>query len=74
MDLVLMPALLLFALFLGRRTIMLQGVPRMFVLFFHRRLVPNVESALTGNAESALTRNAESAFLMNLAVEDFASD
>ena len=40
MNLVLMPALLLFALFLGRRKIMFQGVPRLFVLFFHRLLVP----------------------------------
>ena len=40
MDLMLMPALLLSALFLGRRTIMFQGVPRMFVLFFQRLLVP----------------------------------
>ena len=35
-----MPALLLFALFLGRRTKMFQGVPRVFALFFQRRLVP----------------------------------
>lgn len=40
MNLVLMPALLLFALFLGRRTTMFQGVPRMFVLFLQRLLVP----------------------------------